>query len=229
MAEEINYEEALEYIKDLNDQLTTKLPHSVDRWSISHLAKLPFKVMSLRGILMYRVLELSKSAYQLYEARSLISAFVLSRAAVETSALQFSLLKHMRRVVREQQVGDVDDFLMRALFGKRTPDCDLPALNVLTLIDHMDRESGGVRNLYDFLCEYTHPNYSGSYGAYGSEDQEKYRLNLGADFERINWQPAVLTHLITVREFIKNCGEISDLLPDFTGVCEADLARKGIM
>jgi hypothetical protein len=227
--EQINYEEALEYIKGLHEQLAANLPPSVERWSISHHAKLPFKAMSLRGILMYRVAELSKAAHHLYEARSLIPAFVLSRAVVETGALLFALLKNMRRVVREQEVGDVDDFLMKALFGRRTPNYDLPAFNVLTLIDHMDKESEGVRNLYDFLCEYTHPNYSGSYGAYGSEDKENYKLNLGVDFERINWQPAILSHLITVREFIKHCEEISGLLADFTAVCEADLARKGII
>jgi hypothetical protein len=229
MTGEINYEETLEYIKDLNDQLVAKLPTSIERLSISLHAKLPFKAMSLRAILMYRVSELSKSAYQQYEARSLISAFVLSRAVVETGALLCSLLKSMRRVVSEQQVGDVDDFLMKALFGQRTPDSNLAALNVLTLIDHMDKESRGVRSLYDFLSEYAHPNYSGSYGAYGSEDRENYCLNLGADFERINWKPAISTHLVAIREFMKSCEEVSDLLPDFTIVCEADLARKGII
>ncbi len=48
---------------------------------------------------------------------------------------------------------------------------DLPgAINVLTMIDKVEKVIPGYRAHYDFLSEYAHPNWSGALGAYGIID-----------------------------------------------------------
>jgi hypothetical protein len=38
--------------------------------------------------------------------------------------------------------------------------------------------------MYDQLCEFTHPNWSGALGSYGKIDREQFTLKLGSNIRR---------------------------------------------
>ncbi len=50
---------------------------------------------------------------------------------------------------------------------------------MLTAIDHLDKEFENLRKMYDTLCEFTHPNYSGVIGSYAKLDPKGHVLYLG--------------------------------------------------
>jgi hypothetical protein len=53
------------------------------------------------------------------------------------------------------------------------------ATNVLTLVDRVEQKIAGFRRVYDGLCECAHPNWAGTFGAFGTIDKEKFELKLG--------------------------------------------------
>src|ERR1700730_14045454 len=66
--------------------LESKLPKRIDAMALSRTSKLPFKVLLYREALIWRVVELGWAALQCFERDTLVSAIVLVRAAVESSA-----------------------------------------------------------------------------------------------------------------------------------------------
>lgn len=172
--------EAREYTQELGSLLSGHL----DANNVSPLAKIPYKARILREALLHRAWELADAACENFEQGRVITAFVLTRAAFETAALVFVLHKRVAKVVDVGSLGEFDEgFLMRALFGRKD-DQGLPyqAFNILTCIDHIDRHvtegredrRGAVMALFADLCEYAHPNWAGTMGAYTHDVDERH-------------------------------------------------------
>lgn len=69
---------------------------------------------------------------------------------------------------------------MSYLLGARdNPEMPTPR-NILTLIDRVEVTLPGFRRVYDSLCECAHPNWAGTFGAFGEVDKEKFELKLGS-------------------------------------------------
>jgi len=52
-------------------------------------------------------------------------------------------------------------------------------MNVLTAIDHLEKQFPGFRSEYERLCEYAHPGLAGGYGMYVRTEGEKLRSYFG--------------------------------------------------
>ena len=91
----------------------------------------------------------------------------------------FTLHERITRFLKDHKTGELDDFLMRSLVGARN-NPELPtSINILTLVDRVEKTMPGFRSSYDSLCECAHPNWAGTLGAYGEIDRDKYELKLG--------------------------------------------------
>jgi hypothetical protein len=66
---------------------------------------------------------------------------------------------------------------------KNDPDFPQP-LNILTALDHMDKQFPGVRDRYNELSEYTHPNWCGVFGLFANIDRETYTAQFGRGLRR---------------------------------------------
>jgi hypothetical protein len=164
----------------------TSLPLTVEAAALTWKSKIPFKAISLREVLIHRVGELSIVAVDLYECNKLGPAFVITRAIVETVAITYWLSQRVAQFLNSKDVQKLDEFLMRAMHGSRDATTPLESYNVLTAVDKMDKEYNGFRKMYDWLCEFTHPNWSGALGAYGKINHEKYPLSLGSKNSRVS-------------------------------------------
>jgi len=159
--------------------MAASLPERVEAADLTINSKLPFKLLSLRELLLHRVSALATPAVDLFEQRSGVAAVVLTRAVVETVAVAFVLHKRMKLFLKTKDRSELDEFLMKCLMGSRWKDASHQAQNVLTFIDHVEKEVPGFRASYEALCEYTHPNWSGVLGAFGKIDKETHTLHLG--------------------------------------------------
>ena len=161
------------------DNIAENLPVKVDGRATTGNSKIPFKILVLRETLACRVFDLASVALQLYDAGKIIPAFIMSRAVVETTSLMFSLHKHVAVFNEDHNVNKLNEFLVKAMMGSRNDCTPIDNENILKSIDRVDKEFKGLRGMYEALCEFTHPNWSGVLGAYGSIDQENCRLILG--------------------------------------------------
>lgn len=218
----------LESIKVLLTRLGSNLPSGYDIASISTTAKIPMKVLSLREALIYRMFEISTAATNLYSEKQFITSCILTRSALETTAMLFWLQKRIENVVSENTVGDFDDWLMRALLGDRdgsiTGERDAPS--IISGVEKVDAVYNGFRSEYNFLSEFTHPNWAGTYGSYGTDDKKNWRIEFHPSSGRDNsksWEFILNNLSATLEIFILHYNRISEFHEEFTKICESDL------
>jgi len=171
--------ELLEEACALSVQINTNLPDKIEAVALSNISKLPFKALSLRETLIHRIADLSDAAISLYKSSKIVPAIIMIRSVFETSAVLFWLFKKLKHVSETSDLDDINDFLNKHLFGGRDENAPVESYNILTAIDHTDKEFENYRIAYDDLSEFAHPNWSGLIGAYSDAYKNKYVLNLG--------------------------------------------------
>ena len=165
--------------KEMASQIASSLPQTVDGFATTDKSKIPFKLLSLRELLLHRISALASPAVQLFENREHVAAVVLVRAVIETVALLFSLHRQLKAFQQSEDVEALDHFLTSGLLASRWEDAPYPARSILTFIDHIDRELPGFRATYDSLSEFAHPNWCGVFEAFGQVVPAERLLKLG--------------------------------------------------
>ena len=223
---EYDYKKYLELAKNLISEFKSNLPERVDPASLSMKSKLPFKAISLREVLFYRITELGEVAIELFERKKVVSAFIMTRSVMETAGMLCLLCKKIEKVVDDRNVGGIDDFLMKALFGAKDGKGPTEALNILTAINHTNNKVDNFRDVYDSLSEFAHPNWSGVSGAYSKIDKENIWVDLGAEVKEIPLCIGLSPLVGTLEFFTVVYNNMADYLPNFVEICDEDIERK---
>jgi hypothetical protein len=210
------------------ERLSALRPTRIDPAAISRRAKIPYKVADLVGGLTYRVVELSKAALGAFSVCHLAVAIVLSRAALETAAALWYVARKVEATIEADRIGDFDDVLMRMLLGfkARAEDWKMPsAINVLNFLDTIDQEVPGFRGHYEDLCEFAHPNWSGTAYLYSKPDTKNVWTDYGSDVRDLD-VPYLLGSLaleITVVTFEHFLNRVGEIMPKLIELAERDL------
>jgi hypothetical protein len=180
IAERLN---SLADARGMAEAMASCLPGSIPAAALPVQSKLPFDIVSLREMLFHRASALATPAVSLLEARNVVSGVLLTRALIETVAMLVDLHEKLEDFVKSPDVDVFHAFLMKSLFANRYEDKGVKheyfTSNILSSINRLDKKSQGIRQMYDVLSEYAHPNYNGVFGTFGKMDQEKLVLNLG--------------------------------------------------
>ncbi|MFZ5776379.1 MAG: hypothetical protein ACOY3Z_12925 [Thermodesulfobacteriota bacterium] len=173
--------ERLDLAKQLASNVRESLPKELYAGSFTLKSKIPYKASSFREVLIHRLSDLADVAVDLYEANRFIPAVIVTRSVVETTAVTYWLYQKSCEFIENHNVESFDDFLMKGMLGSKDGTTKYEAYNVLTAVDRLDKEFPGLRNMYNTLCEFTHPNWSGVMGSYSWIEKEKYLLHLGKE------------------------------------------------
>jgi hypothetical protein len=174
-------QEQLQLAKKLSGNIRASLPKELYAGSFTLKSKLPYKAASFREVLFHRLSDLAEVTYDLFEIGRLLPAFVLSRAVVETTALLFGLYVKTSEFLEKPDEDSFDEFLMKGMMGSKDGTTTYSSYNALKAIDRLDKGFPGLRDMYNTLCEFTHPNWSGVMGAYSDIEREKFLLLLGRE------------------------------------------------
>jgi hypothetical protein len=222
---------SIELATDLAESINSSLQKDIDIGALGMPSKLPFKVISLRELLLYRLAELSRAAVDLYKSTKVVSAILLTRAALESTSMLFALDALVRSALESGDVSRIDETLMKMLVGGRSELAPERAIHIHTHIDKMNKQYEGLRWWYDELSEYAHPNYPGLMGSYGVVDEEEFMVHLGAnqDTEKIGRHFGIpaLCSCLEVAIFIYN--QMVEPLEAFRLLChkQADKNSQG--
>ena len=202
--------------------LESVLPRHVDAMAVSPTTKVPFKALLYREVLIWRMAELSHGALENFENDKNVSAIILTRAAVETSAALWYLRTKLAGTVQAGTAGDIDDYLMRLNMGSKIDPALRPAVNVLTFVDCVDRDIVGFRHQYDVLSEFAHPNWAGTALLYSKSNPVNLRTDFGTNIRGGDNTKdiGVLNLSVALTMFERNYNSISDLMPAFIALCE---------
>lgn len=209
-------------------RLETRLPEVINREHVSDISKTALKAYLIRASLLYRYYDLGKNSERLSKEGAVISALILTRAAFETAALLYYTYSKIDAAVKTGDMREIDDILMRIMFGEKQQDANISAVNILTVIDLLDKEMEKlgvphVRALYDGLCEFAHPNLSGTFGAYAdATEDDPFHCAFGVKPERLDANmplPLLYTSLL----ILEKCDEdLIEILPKFTKLHESN-------
>jgi hypothetical protein len=210
------------------EQIESNLPQRVDAM-ISPNSKLPFKALLYREALIWRMAELSRGAFENFERNHLAVAILLTRAAVETSAALWYLSAKLDATLQAGTVGDIDDYLMRLMMASRTYPELLPAISVLTFVDHVEKEIDGFRHQYDMLSEFSHPNWAGTGLLYSKPDPPNLWTDFGANIRLSDStkHAGVLNLSVALMLFERSYNHVADIMPAFIALYASRLKPGG--
>jgi hypothetical protein len=215
--------------------LESNLPERIDGIAVSPASKLPFKVLVYREALIWRVVGLGWDAFQGFEQDRLVSAIVLTRAAVESSAALWYLCAKVAVAIESNARGDIDDYLMKLVVGVATgaPKTDastaeetLPRpVKVGAFLDQAEKDIEGFKHQYGILSEYAHPNWAGTVLLYAKHDPENGLTNFGRNIrkEHSTRLMGVCNLSVALAMFETSYNRITDLIPAFIKLCESPL------
>lgn len=172
-------DERLALAKKMAAEIAGSLPKELYAGSFTLKSKLPYKACSFREVLIHRVSDLADVSIELFTLGSLVPAFVMARAVVETTAMMHWLHEKAREFLEKKDEDAFDEFLMNGMLGSKDGTTEQISYNILTAIDRLNKDFDGIRAMYDRLCEFTHPNWSGVMGSYSVIEEEKFLLHLG--------------------------------------------------
>ena len=221
-------EELLEEAKGRCAILTECLPSRVDPASISIKAKIPFKAMDYREALYYRTEEVVRVSCELYDRKELGTASLLTRACLENVAAMWYLKENIQKVIDKEEVGDIDDILMKLLHGSKNDITCFEAINVLTFIDKLSKDLPEFKKNYESLCEYSHPNWAGTAFLYSQPNTEKIWTDFGKNVRDTKSVSIIgLVNLnVSLSLFEHAYNLISEMMPGFINICEKDIEKK---
>jgi hypothetical protein len=172
------YKLMLQEARDLVDKIASSLPERIQISALTLKSNIPFKVLSLRELLIHRVSDIAVPAIDLIERGKLIPGAILVRAVVETVALLFTLHERLGRFFEDKNIEELEKNLMIFLLASRNKTGPREAINVKNFVDRVEKTVPGFKPSYESLCEFAHPNWAGTLGAYGQPDKKKNELRL---------------------------------------------------
>ena len=188
----------IEKCRKIVERFTESLPKTIDPDLRTLSSQIPFRVICFKNTLIHRVAHLSFESIELQEKNFFLSSLIIARSALETAALLFFLDKKIESSIRINKTEELESFIEKALIGSRNGDTEKESLNILTAIDHIEKEYQEFGYFYRDLSEYAHPNFAGLLGAYTRLSEDKNKLIFGFnDLKITSIEPLMATLLVT--------------------------------
>jgi hypothetical protein len=176
---EVDTASLLQEANEFADELRASLVVTLVPADVSPVAKVPLKARVFRELLLHRLSDVSDAACKLYNGGSILPAFVLTRAAFESSAVLFYFNKILDTAIQTGKPEEIDAIAMKSLFGSKDKATEYEAVNILTAVSHLEKKYPGLEEMFLTMCEFAHPNYFGVMGAY----QRIESINLGDPYQ----------------------------------------------
>jgi hypothetical protein len=195
--------------------IRAQLPSSINVANLGVRAKSPYLVLCAREALIWRTEELARCACDTLERNDLAAGSLLTRGVTESAAFVWRL-KQLLEERNTHRPDDLHDRFSRMLLGwKNTPD-SLPAFNIITMIEHLDRQIPGVKAGYDQLSEFAHPNWSGVFGLFSETNWQTYTTKFARGARGTNAKEIASILLAgSLDLFERGYNSISETLPEF--------------
>jgi hypothetical protein len=108
-----------------------------------------------------------------------VSGTILARSLYETAATLSYIDDFMDRTCKSDDPSNANETVMKLLMGSRLEDWEYRSINVVTMIEKVERQSPGAKQLYDNMSEVAHPNWQGTALAFSQTDRGNILTRLG--------------------------------------------------
>ena len=150
------------------------LPSSVNAARFGVRSKAPYLLLCAREALIWRTEELARCACDMLERDDLAAGIMLTRGVTESAAFVWrlnQLLEDRQKYSEADLLRRFEQMLLGSKNANNNDDSDFPkAIDIITMIAHLDKQFPGFKDGYDQLSEFVHPNWSGVFGLFSMTD-----------------------------------------------------------
>jgi hypothetical protein len=205
-------EPSLESASAAADSLRSALPSEIHARVFTLRSAIPFRAAVLKEALAHRASSLADGCISEMRQSRWVNCVVLIRCIIETCALLYCLAQKISTATQAKSDQDLWAFMGRAAVGAKTIDGLPPPLNVLSMIDKVEKEFPGFRNSYDHFSEFAHPNCLGVLVAYADAQSISSTFGLNQEMPPETHAAGLLGILTLVQYAYNLCGRnISEL------------------
>jgi hypothetical protein len=214
--------------------------------------RVPFQFLVYLQVVLNRVIEISESIIISINNSNMASAFILLRALNENSALILDGYIRLEKILKEDNFQKVYEFITNLQYGTKLKNIINEHVNkradfkndsyyteekikeiftsqqILSVIDRLSKYIFDLRERYDHLCEYAHPNYDGLMGLYCNwEDIATVNISKSSNVNKTNIQNIFYSFRLFLKMFVDGYDSILKSLPRITELAISDLKTKG--
>lgn len=156
---------------------------------------------------LWRMIDLAEASCQMFQEGRLVPGCTLTRSVFESIANLYYVHKKMLNFTENHDPEAIRDLLMNFVFGAKDTDTMKTPVNILTLIQHLDKEFKGFSAAYAHLCEYAHPNMKSGFGSFADLKRDSLELKLGMNPKNLPmgvWGLGLLSFILQVGFEINN-------------------------
>lgn len=214
MTQEASTEVAREQIA----KLSASLPAEIDLAKDVRRYKGAGKAAMIRVAMIWRQEELARRTLELVQSDDMVAAALMARAVMETTAAILHLEKLVMKGINTGFSKELDDTLAGFMTGSRVWEELDGAISVMKMVDTVDKLIPGYRNKYELLCEFAHPNWAGTYGAYAKHDEKSLTVAFGRKEDRTERtrKIVIVTLSASVELFLFYFERVGKAIPAFT-------------
>lgn len=205
----------MDKIKQVLDTWKTSLYHNLplgglySRNNVAHKWKAPFRSITLRECVFWRIQDLLEQAHTLYKNGYILGSRILIRSAVETLAVLIYLNQLTEKVLKDQlSFHDFSEKTSKLLLGSRDGTTKHDSINIMTILGHCNKRYPGILNIYATLSESAHPNWEGICYGYSKVDYDNYETNFSNNWSEMWAEKHESLMLLTMQIFENEYNDI---------------------
>lgn len=163
------FNEEFQNIENIIQELRNRIKQQVKPEHPSLYPRLLWKFEIFTQLAIYRCVDLAESILLDWEHLRIGSSFIVLRSLFETTALMFDSANQIEEHCEQNDFKALNKLVDRLNFSTRIEDFQpFKAVNILSVIDRINKIIPVYRYHYDQLCEYSHPNHFAFMGLYGN-------------------------------------------------------------
>jgi len=170
--------ELLNRVKLTSATLRASLPHELGMGAPSTVETLEFKASLFREFLMDRLCDSVDGAVLLCEAGQLMSALLLTHAALATTVMLHWFGQETAEYGRTRDSTRLESLLMRGSVWRGGDTALDQACDVFLVLNLLDKEARGFKQMADVLFEFTDMNYAAAVSRFGHIDRKNNVIHL---------------------------------------------------
>ncbi len=176
------FEKTIETINNYIIEIRDMRVHIVDPRGEKINQKPIWNLESYVQLAIHRVYDLAVESTSAWNNMKPVVAFILTRAIYENTAYMFDLAKKIKMYYEQDNYLEIHDVIVNRLVGNRLSSTTRKIINVTTAIKNVAKEIPDFEEYYDFISDFSHPNYSGMHGIYGKTDEVNVRFFVNKNY-----------------------------------------------
>lgn len=219
------------------------------------LARTVYQFAVYNQTVLHRVIDLTENILNSWESKNISSAFVLLRALDENVSVIFDGNVRLEKLITKKDFIGIYKLIFNLQYGTRIKERIKNALEmekglresdealkvtdeeieqaytaqqILNVMDRISKIFPRKREIYEYLCEYSHPNYDGLMGLYGYwENKFTVKLSRERGVSKENVSKFFMSLEFFLKMFIEGHDGIIKKFNDITELSNEDLKSKG--